>query len=273
MRLEGRFVGVEEDEVAELLDEARAELGLTAAARERFRMNVLRRFYEDYGVAARRPGLPQLRRGRARAAAGRAADALPRRVAGRRPKPEQVVRRLLASATAARRPGCSTRTSSGSCAARAAAGATPTCRCSTRPARCCVEPPTRYGHVIVDEAQDLTPMQLRMVARRASRLVHAARRHRAGDRPDRLRPLGGAAPVPAGGDSAEVEELRHAYRVPREIMAARAAAARADRARGRAADRLPRRRRASARRGGPTRRCRRPSKRPPGSRATTACSR
>src|SRR5690242_6764623 len=49
-RLEGRFVGVERDEVAELLEEARAELGLTAAARERFRMNVLRRFYEDYGV-------------------------------------------------------------------------------------------------------------------------------------------------------------------------------------------------------------------------------
>ena len=28
-------------------------------------------------------------------------------------------------------------------------------------------PPHAYGHVIVDEAQDLTPMQLRMVARRA----------------------------------------------------------------------------------------------------------
>jgi superfamily I DNA/RNA helicase len=26
----------------------------------------------------------------------------------------------------------------------------------------------RYGHVIVDEAQDLTPMQLRMIARRAA---------------------------------------------------------------------------------------------------------
>src|SRR5207237_4870532 len=28
--------------------------------------------------------------------------------------------------------------------------------------------PKTFGHVIVDEAQDLTPMQLRMVARRAS---------------------------------------------------------------------------------------------------------
>ena len=27
--------------------------------------------------------------------------------------------------------------------------------------------PRRYGHVVVDEAQDLSPMQLRMVARRS----------------------------------------------------------------------------------------------------------
>ena len=49
VRLDGVFVGVREREVAELLDDARAELGLSAAARERFRMSVLRRFYADYG--------------------------------------------------------------------------------------------------------------------------------------------------------------------------------------------------------------------------------
>src|SRR5256885_541548 len=49
VRMEGRFVGLEADEVAELLAEARSELGFSAPARERFRMNVLRRFYEDYG--------------------------------------------------------------------------------------------------------------------------------------------------------------------------------------------------------------------------------
>src|SRR5438876_2779406 len=38
VRTEGRFVGVEVDEVEELVDEARSELGLSAAARERFRM-------------------------------------------------------------------------------------------------------------------------------------------------------------------------------------------------------------------------------------------
>ena len=50
--------------------------------------------------------------------------------------------------------------------------------CSTRPARCSArrrrravtdaEPaPRTFGHVVVDEAQDLSPMQLRMVARRS----------------------------------------------------------------------------------------------------------
>ena len=81
------------------------------------------------------------------------------------------------------------------------------------------EPPRAYGHVIVDEAQDLTPMQLRMIARRA--------------RGGALTILGDVAqatgavrysswdevlPHLPNGDEAHVEELRHAYRVPREIM-------------------------------------------------------
>ena len=49
-RMEGEYVRVREREVIELLDRAREELGLTAHARERFRMDVLRRFYEDYGA-------------------------------------------------------------------------------------------------------------------------------------------------------------------------------------------------------------------------------
>src|SRR5262245_10268169 len=49
LRLDGVFVGVRQREVAELLDATRAEFGLGAAARERFRMSVLRRFYADYG--------------------------------------------------------------------------------------------------------------------------------------------------------------------------------------------------------------------------------
>src|SRR6478672_8709275 len=49
MRLEGSFVSVREREVRGLLAAAREELGLTAAGRERFRMSLLRRFYEEYG--------------------------------------------------------------------------------------------------------------------------------------------------------------------------------------------------------------------------------
>jgi DNA helicase IV len=79
--------------------------------------------------------------------------------------------------------------------------------------------PRAYGHVIVDEAQDLTPMQLRMVARRA--------------REGALTILGDVAQATGAirysrwdevlphlprGDEATIEELRHAYRVPREIM-------------------------------------------------------
>jgi DNA helicase IV len=80
-------------------------------------------------------------------------------------------------------------------------------------------PARRFDHVIVDEAQDLSPMQLRMIARRAKGTG--------------LTLLGdvaqGTGPVPydgwgevvqrlPGGDAAALEELRHAYRVPRAIM-------------------------------------------------------
>src|SRR5262249_27979657 len=50
VRMEGEYVRVRARDVAELIEGVRAELGLTAHARERFRMDVLRRFYEDYGT-------------------------------------------------------------------------------------------------------------------------------------------------------------------------------------------------------------------------------
>ena len=132
VRLEGRFVGVEADEVAELLDEARTELGLTAAARERFRMNVLRRFYEDYGVRLGGQAFRNFEEvERALRQDGRLTKFLD--ASWPAPKPEQVVRRLLASPPAP--PACSTRTSGGSCGVRGAAGARPTSRCWTRLAR------------------------------------------------------------------------------------------------------------------------------------------
>jgi len=82
------------------------------------------------------------------------------------------------------------------------------------------EPIRKYGHVVVDEAQDLTPMQLRMVGRRVNGgavtvLGDLAQGTGLWSYPtwsevmDHL--LGGERQV-------AVSELTHAYRVPREIM-------------------------------------------------------
>jgi DNA helicase IV len=197
VRMEGRFVGVEADEVAELLDEAREELGLSAAARERFRMNVLRRFYEDYGVRLGGQAFRNFEEvERALRRDGRLTRFLNR--AWPVPKPEQIVRRLP---NLPRSRGWSEADLPLLDEVRALI----------------VGPPQQYGHVIVDEAQDLTPMQLRMVARRAGAGftllgdIAQATGPIAYDRWAELLPH-------LDGGAAQVEELRHAYRVPREIM-------------------------------------------------------
>jgi DNA helicase IV len=197
VRLEGRFVGVEADEVAELIDEAREELGLTAAARERFRMNVLRRFYEDYGVRLGGQAFRNFEEiERALRRDGRLTRFLNR--VWPVPKPEQIVRRLP---DLPRSRGWSEADLPLLDEVRALI----------------VGPPQQYGHVIVDEAQDLTPMQLRMVARRAGAGFTLL-----GDIAQATGPIAyarwGELLPHLDGDGVEVEELRHAYRVPREIM-------------------------------------------------------
>jgi DNA helicase IV len=220
IRLEGRFVGVESDEVGELLAEARAELGLTAAARERFRMNVLRRFYEDYGV---RLGGQAFRNfdevERALRKDGRLTRFLDR--AWPAPKPEQVVRRLLASreGLAAAADGLLD-DAERELLRRARSGWSEADLPLIDETRALLTgAPTQYGHVIVDEAQDLTPMQLRMVERRAAGSFTVL-----GDIAQATGPIPYGRweellPHLPGGERAQVEELRHAYRVPREIMA------------------------------------------------------
>jgi DNA helicase IV len=80
--------------------------------------------------------------------------------------------------------------------------------------------PRRYGHVVVDEAQDLSPMALRMVARRCldgrsmtvlGDLAQATAPGAPGNWDHALSALG--APV-----GARVEELATGYRVPAQIM-------------------------------------------------------
>ncbi len=220
VRLEGRFVGVEADEVDELVDEARAELGFTAAARERFRMNVLRRFYEDYG--ARLGGqayrdFAEIERALRRE--GRMTRFLDH--VWPAPKPEQVVRRLLSTRERLEEAAEGILDADEQVLLRRArSGWSEADLPLVDEARALLaEPPQRFGHVIVDEAQDLTPMQLQMIARRSAGAftilgdIAQATGPIAYDRWDELLPF-----LPEG-ELAEVEELRHAYRVPREIMA------------------------------------------------------
>jgi DNA helicase IV len=221
-RLEGEYVRVREREVRELVEQARDELGLTAAARERFRMDVLRRFYEDYGT--RLGGLAWRDFGEIERAL-HAKGFLNRWLERVWPivAPDALVRALLTSPVRLADAGDGILDEGEQRLLRRSrtgfAWSEHDIPLLDEARALVAEPPRAFGHVIVDEAQDLTPMQLRMVARRA----------RAGS----LTVLGDIAQatgpvvherwdeVLAGLDApagAEVAELSHAYRVPAEIM-------------------------------------------------------
>jgi AAA domain-containing protein len=220
VRMEGVFVGVREREVAELLELARSEHGLSAAARERFRMSVLRRFYADYseqlgGLAVRafEDVERALRKG------GLLTGFMDR--VWPAPRPEQVVRQLLSSQERL------AEASEGildegeqRLMRRVRSGWSASDLPLLDEARALLlDDHPRYGHVIVDEAQDLTPMQLRMIARRAAGTFTIL-----GD----IAQATGSVSYESwdallerlpGGQLAAIEELKHGYRVPREIMA------------------------------------------------------
>jgi DNA helicase IV len=224
--VDGDFVRVREREVAAFLEEEVVPDVPLAVARERFRMAVLRRFYERFGeklgpLALR--SFDELER--ALKQKGFLAKWLDRVFAI--PRADRLVARLLTSPAAL-----------GEAAAEILDAREQNLLLRDRPkraadlrwsehdlplldvARTLIDgPPRAYGHVIVDEAQDLSPMQLLTISRRA---VDGS-----------LTMLGDVAqatgPVVYGAwqelepylpDEAEVtiEELRHAYRVPAEIM-------------------------------------------------------
>ena len=79
--------------------------------------------------------------------------------------------------------------------------------------------PRSYGHVIVDEAQDLSPMQLLAISRRAvdgSLTILGDVAQATG--PVVYRRWQELEPYLPDEAELEIEELRHAYRVPAEIM-------------------------------------------------------
>jgi DNA helicase IV len=220
LRLEGSFVWVKEGEVRELVRRARDELGLTAAARERFRMGLLRRFYEEYG---RIHGAGAVRSFDEVERALRAQGYLDRVLKAAWPavSPDRLVRRLLSSAAflAEAADGILDAREQKLLLRRGAGWSDGDVPLLDEARALLAEPPRAYGHVIVDEAQDLTPMQLRMVARRAREgaltilgdVAQATGAVRYTDWREVLQQL-------PRGEEAVVEELRHAYRVPREIM-------------------------------------------------------
>ena len=219
VRMDGRFVGVPEGEVAELLRSVRAELGLSAAGRERFRMAVFRRFYADYGA---RLGSQAFRSSdeveRALRRDGRMKGFLDR--VWPAPRPEQVVRQLLASRERlAKAADGILDEGEQSRLRRARSGWSDDDLPLLDEARALLRgEPQRYGHVIVDETQDLTPMQLRMIARRSAGAFTIL-----GDIAQATGPIAyerwdDLLEYLPGGELARLEELRHAYRVPREIM-------------------------------------------------------
>ena len=218
VRFEGHFVGIETDEVAELLAETRAELGVSAAARERFRMSVLRRFYVNYGE--RLGGLAvrsfeeverSLRRG---CLLTKFLDSV-----WPAPRPEQAVRGLLVSRDRLAEAADGVLDDAEQrLISRAKGGWSDADLPLLDEARALLLGVPRYGHVIVDEAQDLTPMQLRMIARRAAGAFTLLGDVAQATGPVAYRRWEDLLSHLPRGERAELAELRHAYRVPREIM-------------------------------------------------------
>jgi hypothetical protein len=196
--VDGAFLYLEPDDVATLIEEAVAGSGSRAERRERFRTLAARGLYEQYGrklddLAFR--SFDELERA-LRTFLGRLVDRTWPRL-----KPEQLVRRVLAEEKLGGR------------------GWSEADLPLIDEARALLEgPPQQHGHVIVDEAQDLTPMQLRMIARRTSGAMTILGDIAQASGPVEYHRWEDLLPHLADGRDVSVAELRLAYRVPREVM-------------------------------------------------------
>jgi DNA helicase IV len=217
-RLDGAFVRVREDEVEPLMNDVRAEHGLGRVARERFRMELVRRLYASYTAklgASAFAAADDVERALRRAGLTRFVDRVWPVV-----KPDSVVGQLLGnrSKLAEAAEGILDEAEQRLLTRRASGWSRADLALLDLARSLIEEPPRRYGHVIVDEAQDLTPMELAMVGRRVAGSFTLL-----GD----VAQATGAVPyadwrallvhLPGGGD-AVIDELEHAYRVPSEIM-------------------------------------------------------
>jgi DNA helicase IV len=219
VRLEGVELRLSPEQVAALLEEAQAETANHAAGRERLRTKLARAFYERYTTRLGHAAYSSfedleaaLRRG---GFLNRTLDAL-----WPRPKPEQLVRRLLTNAEelAAVAGGILDENEQGLLRSGRGKGWSDADLPLIDETRALLEGAARpHGHLIVDEAQDLTPMQLRMLARRSAGPVTVLGDIAQAAGPVAYRSWGDLLPYLA--PAAEIEELRLAYRVPADVLA------------------------------------------------------
>ena len=208
-------------------------------------MKLVRAFYERYGPgSAARPMLLRRHRGALRRGGflNRVSNAI-----WPRPKPDQLVRRLFTSPEqlAAAADGILDAEEQRSSSGRGGAGASRP-GAAGRGARASRRAGPGRGHLIVDEAQDLTPMQLRMLARRLGGSSDDPRRHRPVVRPVSSRRAGTRCSRTSHGDEAPRSRSfgsPTAYRA--EMMDLALPLLDVDRARRRASGRLPVGRRAA----------------------------
>ena len=220
VRLDGAELRLRPEEVAEMIEEAQTEAPSHAAGRARFRMKLVRAFYDRYcarlGASAYRSFDEVEAVLRSGGFLNRTLDSL-----WPRPKPEQLVRRLLTSPAhlAAAAKGILDEEEQRLLQSSRGKGWTDSDLPLLDEAEALLLGPARpSGHVIVDEAQDLTPMQLRMLARRSAGPMTVL-----GDIAQAAGPVSyhrwdDLLPYLAPEAEVTVEELRLAYRVPSEVM-------------------------------------------------------